>query len=128
MTYWRAVLNEVLHKDDENYHFVYTDLGDNRKRRKELMSRRNGGCAGDATKQVYYLGEKYEGVYLTQREAECVAHMLQGCTIAESAKILNLSPRTVEFYVKNIKVKLNCRKKSELLECIRDSDFEIPEV
>ena len=50
----------------------------------------------------YYLGGQYGTLYLTHREAQCVYHMLQGCTIKGTAVRLSLSPRTVEFYVKNI--------------------------
>ncbi|MCH9644305.1 MAG: helix-turn-helix transcriptional regulator [Gammaproteobacteria bacterium] len=66
----------------------------------------------------YYLGEHYNNVYLTSREAQCVYHMLQGCTIKDTAKHLSLSPRTVEFYVKNMRLKVNAVSKSELLEML----------
>ena len=131
MDYWKAVLEEVLHKDDEDYQFIYTNLGEYRKQRKELMKRRDqgeGSMARDIARQVYYLGEKYKGIYLTKREAECVSCMLQGYTVNQSAALLSLSPRTVEFYIKNIKAKLKCRKKAELLACIRESDFDMTKV
>lgn len=124
MYYWQAVLQEVLHKDEEGYQFIYTNLGDLKRQRNEQMKRRKQDVSNSSIKQVYTLGDKYKGVYLTQREAECVVQLMRGVTIAEAARVLNLSPRTVEFYLKNIKVKLKCRKKSELIECIRSSDFK----
>src|ERR1700730_14994769 len=59
----------------------------------------------------YTLGEPLTSIYFTQREAECVIQILQGKTMNETGEILNLSPRTVEYYLGKIKRKLNCRKK-----------------
>ena len=62
-------------------------------------------------------------LHLSPREAECVFFLLRGHTIKEVANILDLSPRTIEFYLKNIKTKLSCNKKREVLEIIRQSSF-----
>lgn len=65
-------------------------------------------------KRFHLLGE-YENIYLSKREAECVLNASLGKTAKETAKILNLSHRTVEFYLNRIKVKLKCRTITELL-------------
>lgn len=62
-------------------------------------------------------------IYFTQREAECVIHILKGKTMNETGEILNLSPRTVEYYLTKIKRKLKCRKKSELIQLVADTEF-----
>ncbi len=72
---------------------------------------------------MFYLGEAYEGVYFTKREAECLMHMLQGNTIVATAKMLQLSPRTVEFYVKNMKMKIGVTTKAQLLQKVEHTDF-----
>ena len=72
---------------------------------------------------MYYLGEEYEGVYFTKREGECLVYMLEGNTIVATAKILGLSSRTVEFYVKNMKMKIGVTTKFQLLEKIKITDF-----
>ncbi len=74
-------------------------------------------------KKCYYLGELYPGIYLTAREAQCMVCFLQGKTISTTASFLNLSPRTVEFYLKNTKKKLNCQTKVELMSCVLRTDF-----
>jgi DNA-binding CsgD family transcriptional regulator len=51
---------------------------------------------------------------LTQRERQCLQHLLNGKNAKETAALLNLSPRTVEFYLENIKVKFNCSNKGEI--------------
>ena len=52
-----------------------------------------------------------------------MVHILKGKTISKVAVILELSPRTVEFYLKKMKSKLDCRTKSELMEKVLESDF-----
>ena len=72
---------------------------------------------------MYKLGEKFSDIYFTIREADCMAHLLRGRSIKITADRLTLSPRTVEFYLKNMKKKLNCRTKYELIELVLQSDF-----
>ena len=55
---------------------------------------------------------------LAPREVECIIHILRGKTSKQIAKMLELSHRTVEFYVGRLKTKLHCRTKSELIEKI----------
>ncbi len=80
----------------------------------------------------YYLGSPYEGQYLTRREAECLLLMLRGYTNQEAAHTLTLSSRTVEYYLKNIRNKLDCYSKIHLLCQIQKTnfldliDFDIP--
>lgn len=53
---------------------------------------------------------------LTARESECLMELIKGKTAAQIAETLSLSKRTVESYLDNIKGKLGCRSKSELLD------------
>jgi DNA-binding CsgD family transcriptional regulator len=53
---------------------------------------------------------------LSKREAECIYNLSQGKTAKEIAKVLNLSFRTVEFYINNIKNKWGCSTRSELID------------
>jgi DNA-binding CsgD family transcriptional regulator len=72
---------------------------------------------------AYGLGNKYGNTYFTRREAECMVLLLKGKTINSVASILNLSPRTVEYYIKNMKFKLGCRTKFELVDLVYASEF-----
>ena len=71
----------------------------------------------------YRLGAKYGNIYLTKREAECMVWLLRGKTTSNIATILELSSRTVESYIKNMKTKTGCRTKSELIDLINASEF-----
>lgn len=52
---------------------------------------------------------------LTFREQQCLNLFKQGHTAQSTAAILKLSQRTIEHYFDNIKNKLNCHSKRELL-------------
>ena len=72
---------------------------------------------------AYSLGRKYGSVYFTKREAECMVLLLKGKTINGVAAELTLSPRTVEYYIKNMKSKVGCRTKFELVDLVHASEF-----
>jgi DNA-binding CsgD family transcriptional regulator len=56
------------------------------------------------------------GVYLSKRETECLRLTIKGCTAKKIARIINISYRTVEEYLTNIKIKVGASSKSELIE------------
>jgi DNA-binding CsgD family transcriptional regulator len=55
---------------------------------------------------------------LSKKEKECVKWLIKGRSAAQIAKEMHLSPRTVEFYLVNIKHKLHCNTKKELFDCL----------
>jgi len=57
---------------------------------------------------------------LSPREKECVKLLVQGKSAKESASLLKLSPRTIEFYFENIKNKLLCSSKQEIVVLAKD--------
>lgn len=64
----------------------------------------------------YILEDCYLDFSLTKRQSECLFFLMRGKTSKEIAKILNVSFRTVEIYIDQVKHKLNCSKKSDLIE------------
>lgn len=57
---------------------------------------------------------------LTQREKSVLYYVSKGYSAAETAAYLCLSKRTVEHYLENIKNKLNCFSKAELIQSIQE--------
>jgi DNA-binding CsgD family transcriptional regulator len=53
---------------------------------------------------------------LTKREVECLLLVSKGKTTKEVAKIMKISPRTVEFFINKCKSKLECSSKSKLID------------
>jgi DNA-binding CsgD family transcriptional regulator len=58
---------------------------------------------------------KYKGVYFTRRELDCVKELIRGKTIKMIARTLDVSPRTIEHHLENIRSKACCNTKSELV-------------
>lgn len=102
--HWDALLKEVLDKNSKLSVLAYT-------------------CSTKRNNKKFFLGPPYPEIYFTNREAEVMVQLLLGKTISAVAFTLNLSSRTIEFYVKNMKTKLGCRTKSELIGKVFASDF-----
>lgn len=118
--YWDSVLQEVQKENCPKERILSMD--DVRRLRVTPLST----APRKATKRVlkkYPLGEAYGDVYFTRREAQCMFYFLKGNNIREVAEHLDLSPRTIEFYVKNMKFKCQCRTKSALIRLVMQSDF-----
>lgn len=70
----------------------------------------------DTQKNIQYDIKPSTNIYnLSKRELQCMFHVLRGKTNAQIANILNLTKRTIDFYMENIKNKFGCHRKSELI-------------
>lgn|SRR3990167_3788943 len=127
MRYWNSVLNEVLHKDDTQQQFIFTNRGslhevfEEEKILSHDISLSNIKRGRPKNLKEYFLGPQFPGIYLTKREADCMFLLVQDMTIVQTAEKLGLSARTVEFYVKNLKFKLHCGSKKQLIQKILQS-------
>lgn len=79
----------------------------------------------DAIKQQkqcsYSIENTYASINTTPREMECLFFMLRGNTAKKIASMLNLSPKTVESHIENIKHKARCSSREQLIEkCITE--------
>ena len=72
---------------------------------------------------MYKLTGKLQNIHFSKREIECMLFFMRGQTIKRVGKILGLSPRTIEFYAKNMKNKVGCRTKNELISAAADGGF-----
>lgn len=62
-------------------------------------------------------------IQLSKREMDCAQYLVQGNTGREIAKKLFISTRTVETHLANLKDKLNCASKSELIATLLKHGF-----
>jgi DNA-binding CsgD family transcriptional regulator len=65
-----------------------------------------------------------EEYHLSSREAECAYHLSMGKSIKEIANLVDLSPRTVEAYLNNIKAKLNVTCRSKLIDLFNENGLQ----
>jgi len=66
-------------------------------------------------KNQHFIGAEINKNYLSRRQLECAHLLMTGMTQKEIATHLKLSQRTVESYIENIRTKLQCRNKTELI-------------
>jgi DNA-binding CsgD family transcriptional regulator len=117
-SYWQVVLAEVLNKDNIDYTFLYTSLGP--------AEREESGSLAENRKpkrERIELEGEFSGIYLTPRECDCLHALASGRTVKTVARELELSHRTVEFYLKNLKTKFGCASKCELLALVAEADL-----
>lgn len=114
--YWKAIIQEVINKKNSNYPLRLTNT----------VARNDPD--NDIEKPVkviqrYYLSEPYEKVYFTYQEARCLLHCKKNSRYRAISQALNISERTVEFYLKNMRSKLSCKTKKELLNVTEKGKF-----
>ncbi len=64
----------------------------------------------------YLIGTTLGEELLSKREKDCVFYLLRGKTAKEISKYMNISFRTVETHIQNIKNKLGCESRSDIIE------------
>ena len=127
VSYWDALVNEVACQSDAQDGVVFSPLSVKKEARaasSHAAPRRDPWAASRGPQPRFYLFEgRVDSVYLTRREAQCIALLLRGCTMVRAAGYLQLSSRTVEFYVKNVRIKTCMETTAQLLDFVRQTDF-----
>lgn len=72
-------------------------------------------CAAMASSFYSNLDNRYK---LSRRHKECLYYLTKGMTFKQIARILNLSPRTIEHHIEYVKIKLGCFSRTQLIEKI----------
>lgn len=94
---------------------MWQDLMSQAAQKKDSCISGKTDCSEKAKKQRYYFSYQGRPFYLTSREAEAASMLLLGKTLVGIAEATQLSMRTVEYYLNNIKKKLHCRTRQELI-------------
>jgi len=77
----------------------------------------------NATKiKNHYLRMNGEDIKITYREGECLSLLSKGKKIKEIARQLELSPRTIEFYLSNLMEKTQLNSKVQLIQLYQEND------
>jgi DNA-binding CsgD family transcriptional regulator len=125
--YWKRVVWEVLNKEKESIQcfFIFVKREEEALGVSSKMKKSTGTRKTRKKKKVkrYVWMERDHKTYLSCREEQCVSWVSLGKTLYEISVSLNLSVRTIEFYIKNIKSKLRCHTREQLLKMILSSNF-----
>jgi len=76
-----------------------------------------------SSRRHYFLSADETGVHLTMREAQIMVLSIMGNTAKEVSRRLGISYRTVEYYIENIKRKLDCNSKRDAISRLLASQF-----
>ena len=66
--------------------------------------------------------EIINGVKFTKKEIDVLSYLFAGKSIKATAADLGGSPRTIEYHVQNIKLKLQCNSRDEIINFIEQSN------
>ncbi len=80
-----------------------------------LLSKQNKKFIGKKNVS-YYVRKDCKEFGLSSRQTECLYYVIRGFTANDIAIRLNLSKRTIESYVDDIKNKMSCQNKQELID------------
>ena len=64
----------------------------------------------------FHLGGLFNNLTLSKREVESLYYFLRGQSTKEIAKTIGISPKTIESYVNNIKIKTGISNKTKLID------------
>ena len=114
--YWKAIIQEIVNKEKLTLPIRLTntaacDTDENESLKPIKVIRR------------YYLEKPYNHVYFTFQEARCLLYCRENPRYKAISQALNISERTVEFYLKNMRGKVQCKTKKDLLKISEKGNF-----
>jgi len=123
---WRLILLERTAFHGSQFLYGHANDVTNTKlfRAYLFLQQQDAKLTGKTQKPIsYILNDYYSPLNLTEKQENCLFLLVRGKTVKEIAKILNISPRTVEGHLEAIKIKMNCKYKSEIIEHAIDCGF-----
>jgi DNA-binding CsgD family transcriptional regulator len=123
---WQTLAKAIERKNDDplNYHRAY--IGNLQTDSSFVDMRRYAPRRPEErlpADPVFFLGSPYHQVGITRRELQVLYLICYGSTNSEVAKRLQLSIRTVEYYIKNLRRKLLVDTKCDLVRSVCATDF-----
>jgi DNA-binding CsgD family transcriptional regulator len=119
--YFKNKANNIFKKADKNRILLpkhmrlnFTGLAPNDDITKNL------NLLKDRTRSINQLLQLHFNTQLTTRELQSLCYLLKGRTATETAQALNISPKTVEYYIDSVKLKLNCLSRADLFDKVFD--------
>jgi DNA-binding CsgD family transcriptional regulator len=121
---WEDVRSAIMNKETEPVAFQRVYIGKlEAQAHSPVHMRRSCKERAANEKATILLGEPYNRVALTPREAQVLSLICRGCTNLEAAEYMGLSPRTTEYYIKNMRKKTRTNSKVHLVKEVLKTDF-----
>lgn len=97
----------------------------------QLIEQLKNRCDTEKSKNIRYPLERHHSqfmcngreILLNQREFECLVRLIQGKTNKIIGAEIGLSHRTVEYYIDNLKAKVGCHKKKDIIQAIKNTNL-----
>lgn len=125
-SYWQAILFEVTHRHDPSCRFYYIPHDEDDAENDPVFDQTNVSAKRTTRPAIKVpLGAAYPNVYFTTQEARCASFALKLKKVRDIANAMQLSHRTVEYYLVRAREKMGATNKRDLCEKIRLSDFSV---
>lgn len=123
LKYFNYKASEIIDCTDQSKLAYYSQTFDFQNRSEDVVAQAKIKEFLEETRLRYIKPRnQHEEILLTPREAECIQYMLSGYSMKCVADILDLSPRTVEYYLSNAKNKTGYSNKNDLLRAFAKSN------
>ncbi len=114
--YFKTQAADLIDDSDKSKLAVYQDKFDTSYLEGSNGDRQQFLNEINSAENSFLINKSRSLINLTPRESECISIYMQNRTIKEIGKFLNLSPRTVERHIENVKKKLGVNYKSQLVD------------
>jgi DNA-binding CsgD family transcriptional regulator len=121
--YWERIVEEVKNQKSPGFQCYFTHGRTDSEKVKSNKSSLDKRVYQRYSVGIFTFDGREKHIYFTRREAECMLELLKGKTNNQIGHALNLSPRTIEYYLKNMKFKLRCQTRAGLVEKVLTSEF-----
>lgn len=124
--YFKAKAQKLIVKSEKNKLVVPKPMFDTVQAVTQLLNleSKQQNPANTFVPDYYFFNYNDKKIKLTKREMDCLRHIKSSLSAKEIARVMDISYRTVESYLENIKNKLQCHKKSEIIKIIDDLNIK----
>lgn len=74
-------------------------------------------------KKSYPIVTKFGDISLSAHECECLLYLIGGKSAKDTAHYTGASPRTIEWHLENVRMKLGCTHRAELVDRLLENGF-----
>lgn len=126
--YFKDRADNIIRKAEKDKIYIpnhFEEYKESERKTNPLMTQLRNEFLNEIPIKNIRLSGEYEGEIISDKQVGWIIYYIEGKTAKEIAKILGLSYRTVEGNIERLKIRLNCKTKSELVDCLIKNGFGI---